>query len=246
MADRTQCCAFCGKTFTTAHGRKIYCARKCAASAMNAKHNKRVVPQTKVCGQCGERFTPQRIDGMYCSTGCKEHARRIRNAPVVTSRQCPTCGRPFTGSTNRPVYCSRKCRGIAQYERSAEDRRSATRDWTRLNKHTAAYKQQSAVKLGRRRARKLGSAHPLTHKQWQRKLNRANGTCSYCGNKTSELTLDHVIPLCRGGEHSEGNTVAACGPCNYSKGGKLLIEWRIRKGELTWRTHPRMWGQQPA
>ncbi|AKJ72095.1 HNH endonuclease [Gordonia alkanivorans] len=237
MAQRTQPCAFCGTPFTTNHGRKIYCARKCACAAMNAKHGKHTTPRPKVCLLCGESFTPLRKDGLYCSVDCSQRANRLRRAPVITSRECPACGKEFTGATNRPVYCSLKCRTAARYDRTAEDRRRKTREWTQLNKHTAAYKQQSAVKFGRRRAQKLGSPHPLTQAQWQRTLKRANGVCFYCGATESDLTLDHVVPPCRGGAHSEGNTVAACSSCNCSKGGKLLIEWRIRKGELTWRTH---------
>ena len=53
--------------------------------------------------------------------------------------------------------------------------------------------------------------------------------CFYCG--TSEnITLDHVIPLSRGGKHSVGNIVPACGRCNSSKGSKTIIEWRSKYG----------------
>lgn len=37
--------------------------------------------------------------------------------------------------------------------------------------------------------------------------------------------MDHVRPLSRGGHEAEYNLVPACGPCNYSKRDKLLIEW---------------------
>ncbi|WP_203620386.1 HNH endonuclease [Streptomyces sp. SID8499] len=42
-------------------------------------------------------------------------------------------------------------------------------------------------------------------------------------------TVDHVIPLSRGGQHAEGNLVPACKSCNSSKGDKLLIEWLLVK-----------------
>jgi len=59
----------------------------------------------------------------------------------------------------------------------------------------------------------------------QRKLtrfevfNRDQYACQYCGRKTKELTLDHVIPRRWGGEHSWENVVSACIPCNRRKGG---------------------------
>jgi 5-methylcytosine-specific restriction endonuclease McrA len=44
--------------------------------------------------------------------------------------------------------------------------------------------------------------------------------CVYCGTALDlqTATLDHVQPLARGGAHTPGNVVAACGPCNRRKG----------------------------
>jgi 5-methylcytosine-specific restriction enzyme A len=45
------------------------------------------------------------------------------------------------------------------------------------------------------------------------------GICHYCGKKFQprELTMDHVIPLARGGTSTEGNIVPACRDCNRDK-----------------------------
>jgi 5-methylcytosine-specific restriction endonuclease McrA len=48
--------------------------------------------------------------------------------------------------------------------------------------------------------------------------------CTYCG-ATENITVDHVIPLSRGGKHEAANLTAACYSCNSSKGAKLLDEW---------------------
>jgi hypothetical protein len=44
--------------------------------------------------------------------------------------------------------------------------------------------------------------------------------CVYCGEIFEErgLSLDHVEPRMRGGDHSEGNLVTACLTCNAAKG----------------------------
>lgn len=44
-------------------------------------------------------------------------------------------------------------------------------------------------------------------------------TCQYCGRQTRDLTLDHVIPRRRGGQHLWENVVAACRHCNHRKAG---------------------------
>ena len=47
-------------------------------------------------------------------------------------------------------------------------------------------------------------------------LKRDNHRCQYCGSN-KRLTLDHVIPVSKGGEHKWNNVVTACEPCNQRK-----------------------------
>ena len=55
---------------------------------------------------------------------------------------------------------------------------------------------------------------------------RDGNRCQYCGRKfaSSELSLDHVVPISRGGKSTWENVVCACLPCNVRKGNKLLSE----------------------
>ena len=69
-----------------------------------------------------------------------------------------------------------------------------------------------------RRRRKL-TKHEVFH--------RDHYTCQYCGRQTRELTLDHVIPRRRGGEHSWENVVSACVLCNRRKAGRTPAEARM-------------------
>jgi len=60
---------------------------------------------------------------------------------------------------------------------------------------------------------------------WQQKI--AKGICYYCHTKVagSELTMDHIVPLVRGGRSSKDNLVAACKSCNTKKKTMLPMEW---------------------
>ncbi len=60
---------------------------------------------------------------------------------------------------------------------------------------------------------------------WKTKLSR--GLCHYCGQETpaSKLTMDHVLPLARGGTSSKSNLVASCKDCNTKKKTMLPQEW---------------------
>jgi len=59
-------------------------------------------------------------------------------------------------------------------------------------------------------------------------LRRDQHRCQYCGRETGQLTLDHIVPRYRGGGHSWDNLVAACPQCNRRKGGRLLLEARMK------------------
>ena len=52
---------------------------------------------------------------------------------------------------------------------------------------------------------------------WQQKIN--SGICEYCEKKfdCKDLTMDHIVPLARGGKSTKGNIVAACRRCNAEK-----------------------------
>ncbi len=70
-------------------------------------------------------------------------------------------------------------------------------------------------------------ARELRHSQWwKRRL--AKGVCHYCGRKTppSELTMDHIVPIARGGRSTRGNLVPACKECNNRKKQLLPMEWQ--------------------
>jgi 5-methylcytosine-specific restriction endonuclease McrA len=68
------------------------------------------------------------------------------------------------------------------------------------------------------------------------RLNRRNlfgrdaNRCQYCGKryKTTELSIDHVVPRSRGGRTTWTNVVCACMKCNVRKGGRTPIEAGMR------------------
>jgi len=55
-------------------------------------------------------------------------------------------------------------------------------------------------------------------------LHRDNFVCQYCGVKQNKMTIDHVIPKSKGGATNFENCVAACRPCNNTKGDRTPRE----------------------
>jgi 5-methylcytosine-specific restriction endonuclease McrA len=74
--------------------------------------------------------------------------------------------------------------------------------------------------------REREKARELRKSQWWK--NRiAQGVCHYCGAEMApkELTLDHIVPIIRGGKSTKGNCVPSCKECNNRKKHLLPIEW---------------------
>lgn len=85
--------------------------------------------------------------------------------------------------------------------------------------------------------REKAKAREIRDSQWW-KRKRSTGICSYCGGKFNprDLTLDHLVPVARGGKSVHGNIVPACKECNNKKKYLLPMEWEeyltlIKKGD---------------
>jgi len=59
-------------------------------------------------------------------------------------------------------------------------------------------------------------------------LRRDDHRCQYCGKKTTDLTIDHIIPKSRGGGDTWENLVTACVRCNNRKGNRTPEEAEMK------------------
>ncbi len=80
------------------------------------------------------------------------------------------------------------------------------------------------VKRERERARKLKSTS-----WWKKKIK--SSICYLCEKKIPQnrLTMEHLVPLIRGGLSSKNNIVACCKPCNNNKKYHTIVEKRLKK-----------------
>ena len=76
-------------------------------------------------------------------------------------------------------------------------------------------------------SREKRKARELRQSQWW-KNKLAKGVCYYCKGRfhPSELTMDHVVPISRGGLSRKSNVVPCCKECNNMKKYLLPVEWR--------------------
>ncbi len=71
------------------------------------------------------------------------------------------------------------------------------------------------------RARRASAAGSFTLSEWRALCDFYGNRCLRCGSD-GPLTVDHVIPLIRGGSNDISNIQPLCGPCNCAKGAKII------------------------
>jgi len=95
----------------------------------------------------------------------------------------------------------------------------------RRKQKTDLGKANAARSRHKRRMLLASELSTLTAAEWAQIQTDQGGRCLYCG-QIVKLTMDHVIPLSRGGEHTKENVVGACRSCNSAKKDRPLEEWR--------------------
>lgn len=113
----------------------------------------------------------------------------------------------------------------AYYKKNRARLLAKQKKWYRENKaKVRQYRQSPSVKAKdifrskERYARTKGSKdNALTHQQWETIKEHYKHCCVYCGRKMKRLTIDHIVPLSKGGTHTVQNVVPACLRCNCRK-----------------------------
>ena len=131
--------------------------------------------------------------------------------------------------------------------RKSEHGKSARAKYRKSDENLASqrrYRNSAGGRLVRRKWRLLNRARRAAYQARRRALAGSSAEaantyqklalktfCHWCSRMLTEInrTVDHVVPLIRGGSHSVENMVACCRRCNASKGVKLYWEW---DGEL--------------
>lgn len=165
----------------------------------------------------------------------------------LTIPSCPLCGRQVTTGRNR--YCSRACQGNAKrvpepkwtHPNRIADRRAHHTAWRRKNAEYVLQKAREWVDLNREKRREIARkwvrdnpdkvqamkvrrravvSEALPPGTWDAIKARYGNRCLACGRTDRPLTVDHVIPLVRGGTHTAANIQPLCKPCNSQKNTK--------------------------
>ena len=91
-------------------------------------------------------------------------------------------------------------------------------DWVEISR------DERHIRRERAKARELRKTPYYRNLFWK-------GICHYCGKKfpPEELTLDHIVPVARGGRSTKGNLVVCCRSCNQEKKFLTPAELLLRR-----------------
>lgn len=216
MPHDTRPCDICGTTYAPMYWgpkrKSRTCSRACMALLNRAESSAAVSSERakaragRTCAVCGTVFDPGRSDNNHCTLACRRAANAAYQAALRVPKrymvECAECGETFEACVSTAYLCGQRCRRNRHF---------------RLN--PGAKRQAEARRAGWR------STGRITARDWERTLRRYASRCAYCG-ASGKMTMDHVVPLSRGGTHTIGNVLPVCGPCNFRKGTRCITEWR--------------------
>lgn len=96
------------------------------------------------------------------------------------------------------------------------------RDWRKANPEKRIAHSLKATRL--RVLRYTNAPGNFSEELWRQRLELLGAACWYCG-KESGVTVEHVIPLARGGTNYIANLRPTCKKCNNTKGVKTYKEF---------------------
>jgi len=201
-------CLSCGQRFRDWPCKPDYCSEECRERGAKL-----------VCDVCGEAFYGH-PNVKYCSDGCRRKVKRHRHR-VMKQRLgrtggrlkvfvCKQCGMQFTQRVwnNEPLFCSKDC---------------ARKHWRDSHPVKGKHMQSRANSMRRARKHGNGRVESIDH---QAVFQRDGWVCGICGKRCEQslrfphplsATLDHIVPLARGGTHTWANVQCAHFACNSRK-----------------------------
>jgi len=180
----------------------------------------------KTCSVCKE---VKPLDDFHKNKGTKDGL-------TVTCKPCAKARASAWQKANPDrVSKSQKLAYKRNRERVRETRLADNRRWRernldaqrkRVKEYQKANPEIKRISEAKRRSQKLGNGvFRILPKEVRHILAQP---CAECGT-VEGITLDHIVPISRGGRHSVGNLQPLCATCNSSKNSKYLIEWRATK-----------------
>jgi hypothetical protein len=212
-------CKRCGSRFDVVHRRgpsPVYCSRRCI-DLYNRPPRHRV---THKCENCGGSFVGQNRETRYCSSKCRSVGSKI-------DRSCPKCG-VVVKMWRGQLCCSQRCANRSRVRTIGECVMCGLAfAGTPLQRFCS---RRCALRLKGMKRRAIKRGVFIEDVTLDFLCNRDGRNCRLCGGEIDwtkfghhpkSPSIDHVIPLARGGIHCGSNMQLAHFGCNAAKGARL-------------------------
>ena len=125
-----------------------------------------------------------------------------------TNRQANGNCSPCNVESSRAWRLKNKSKILAyNAKKDKKDNRRRASEWNKAN----------PAKRSNERAKSLGVEGTFTNEEWKKLCNSTGNKCLKCGDTNQTITVDHVIPLSRGGTNYIENIQPLCKKCNSRK-----------------------------
>lgn len=164
------------------------------------------IGEHRICVVCGSEFVAKSAKTQTCSKQCGRILCRRKtgfcNGYVIT-KTCSVCGKTFETYKSRQTTCSTEC---------AKEKRTLDRRYRSFNARCQKY-----------------GVHYDSNVKAKLVIERDECTCQICGKRCDFMdkrwgnfgpdypTVDHIVPLSKGGTHTWDNVQCACALCNSEK-----------------------------
>jgi len=206
----------------------------------------------KHCNRCGrdksrDDFAPSQQQRK--NAWCRECYRTwyVEREGGLKKRPCDWCGAEMVCTSRRAaearVFCSRRCKSEERNENLRLEREASKPErncrhcgisMPKSMRSGAVYCSAECNSHAHQQTRKASSKIGARQKRIDRAyiIARDGGRCHLCGRKPrgAKLTIDHVVPLARGGTHTSENLRVACLSCNCSKGDRAANDQLMMVG----------------
>ena len=122
------------------------------------------------------------------------------------------------------VKCSNEHYKLNKKAKLERGKTQESKDYQKVYRKSKIGITKKTISNAKRRALKRTTASENINSYIETMLNNPEKVCRYCEH-SDNLTIEHILPLSRGGTHSEDNVDLACKSCNSSKGSKTETEY---------------------
>jgi 5-methylcytosine-specific restriction endonuclease McrA len=178
----------------------------------------------------------------YCCKNCsnKASAKRVWLTKIrpqildsIKEKKCPVCGKlfkPHIRNHKKQIYCSAKCYRRKFNQKRLKIRKDARRNkfkdflsFIRINELSQVYKNNRNALTRyfyKELLKRRDEVGKISVEDWREIKKEYNHRCALCGVKEGPdtiLTIDHIIPISRGGKNIKSNIRPLCKKCHFGR-----------------------------